>query len=122
MDGDVIPSPTTWRDYAIPGSRFAEIMRMIDEGMTDEEIGAIYKPQMEVGCDPAETIAIYRKVHDGKLTPPEGTPFHWGDPNRPGAADALRQMPKQARIIFDIFGHSARRCVDDDPSLSYFED
>lgn len=104
MDGDIIPSPTTWRDYCIPGSRFAEIMRMIDEGMTDEAIGAIYKPQMEVGCDPAETIAIYRKVHDGKLTPPEGTPFHWGEPNKPGAADALRQMPKQAHILWHMFG------------------
>ena len=104
MDGDIIPSPTTWRDYAIPGSRFAEIMRMIDDGMTDAEIGAIYKPQMEVGCDPAETIAIYRKVHDGKLTPPEGTPFHWGDPNKPAASDALRQMPKQAHILWHMFG------------------
>lgn len=52
-----------------------EIMRMIDEGMTDEEIGAIYKPQMEKYINTAEVIAIYRKVHDGKLTPPEGTPF-----------------------------------------------
>lgn len=104
MDGDIIPTTTTWRDYCLPGSRFAEIMRMIDAGMTDEEIGAIYKPQMEVGCDPAETIAIYRKVHDGKLTPPEGTPFHWGDPNKPGAADALRQMPKQAHILWHMFG------------------
>lgn len=122
MDGDVIPTPTTWRDYCIPGSRFSEIMRMIDAGMTDEEIAARYMETDEKLEAAAQTIAVYRKAHDGKLTPPEGTPFHWGDPNKPGAADALRQMPKQAHVILGIFGHSTRRSADDDPPLPYFED
>lgn len=110
MDGNIIPSPNTWRDYCIPGSRFAEIMRMIAEGMTDEEIGAIYKPQMEKDINTAEVIAIYRKVHDGKLTPPEGTPFRHDDKDKRDATImALKQMGRQVSELAEIFGLSGRR-------------
>lgn len=89
----------------VPGTRCAEIMEMIDKGLSDEEIGAKYKRQMEVGCDPAETIAVYRKAHDGTLAPPEGTPFRHDDKDeRDAAIMALRQMGRNAKELQQIFG------------------
>ena len=110
VDGDIIPSPTTWRDYCIPGSRFAEIMRMIGAGMTDEEIAARYMETDEKLEAAAQTIAVYRKVHDGKLTPPEGTPFRHDDKDKRDATImALRQMGRQVSELAEIFGLSGRR-------------
>ena len=110
MDGNIIPSPNTWRDYCIPGSRFAEIMRMIAEGMTDEAIGAIYKPQMEKDINTAEVIAIYRKAHDGRLDEPESAPERIGElEGRNAYIMALRQMGRQVSELSEIFGLSGRR-------------
>lgn len=110
MDGDVIPSPTTWRDYCLPGSRFAEIMRMISEGMTDEEIAARYMETDEKLEAAAQTIAVYRKAHDGTLAEPEGTPFRHEDKDKRDATImALKQMGRQVSELAEIFGLSGRR-------------
>lgn len=44
-----------------PGTRIAKIMQMIDEGLGDVEIALAFETE-------PETIAVYRKAHDGKLT------------------------------------------------------
>lgn len=107
---DIIPSPTTWRDYCLPGSRFAEIMRMIDEGMTDEEIAARYVETDEKLEAAAQTIAIYRKVHDGRLDEPESAPERIGElEGRNAYIMALKQMGRQVSELAEIFGLSGRR-------------
>jgi hypothetical protein len=59
-------------------------------------------------CSPQD-IAVYRKAHDGKLTEPGGTTFHWNDHDRRDAAImALRQMGYQVKEIHDIFGLDRR--------------
>ena len=110
MDGNIIPSPNTWRDYCIPGSRFAEIMRMIAEGMTDEEIAARYMETDEKLEAAAQTIAVYRKAHDGTLAEPEGTPFRHEDKDKRDATImALKQMGRQVSELAEIFGLSGWR-------------
>lgn len=44
-----------------PGTRIAKIMKMIDEGWGDTEIALAFETE-------PETIAVFRKAHDGKLT------------------------------------------------------
>lgn len=53
-----------------PGTRINAIMEMIDQGWGDPEIALAFDTD-------AETIAVFRKAHDGKLTTGSD-----GDPRR----------------------------------------
>lgn len=87
-----------------PGTRCAAIMDMIDQGMSDEEIAAIYNNEPKMPCSP-EDIAVYRKAHDGTLTPPAGMPYHVDDKEeRDATMLALYQMGSSADDLRCIFG------------------
>ena len=94
----------------VRGTRCAEIMEMIDRGMSDEAIAARYMETDEKLETAAQTIAVYRKAHDGTLAPPEGTPFRHDDKDKRDATImALRQMGRQVSELAEIFGLSGRR-------------
>lgn len=89
----------------VPGTRCAAIMDMIDRGLSNEAIAARYMETDEKLETAAQTIAVYRKAHDGTLAPPEGTPFRHEDKDKRDATImALRQMGRNAEELQRIFG------------------
>ena len=94
----------------VPGTRCAAIMEMIDQGLSDEAIAARYMETDEKLEAAAQTIAVYRKAHDGRLAEPEGTPFRRDDKDKRDATImALKQMGRQVSELAEIFGLSGRR-------------
>ena len=77
-----------------PNTRICKIMKLIDKGLTDEEIVQAY--EMEI-----ETAAVYRKVHDGTTTEiADHKPFRWD-----GNIEMVRMyymLGKSAQEIADI--------------------
>ena len=100
-----------------PGTRCAQIMRLIDEGLTDEEIANKIKhtPDKARGvhanreCD-AVTISVYRKAHDGTLTPPSGEAFR--SDSKAATEEQARRMREAGmtvRAISEALGISQDR-------------
>lgn len=90
-----------------PGTRINDIMTMIEAGYSDEAIAACFDRLNNQGAHTciASDIAVYRKAHDGKLSKPIGTAFHWGDHKRRDAyIAALRSMGWMRKEIAALFG------------------
>ena len=89
---------------------------MIDRGMSDEAIAARYMETDEKLETAAQTIAVYRKAHDGTLTEPEGTPWRTEDKSvRNGHISAMYLMGSTVREIgrlFDLDESTVRYILD----------